>query len=288
MAMELLGNDGDETRILVHRESGWSVALVGRPRLVVADASALPRYDVIVALDDVNAEHGFRMDHAETQIAPPALAASFALAYGTNRASGAPRVHPFPARVPGGEGGAHAIYPLRESATDPRVEQIVVLVRGPWALHHTTRFRTDDLNHIQWAHLRTATLHEHRWEPRDADAPPKIWPASMIALPSAKLDLTEEGWSEAVAKAKECGHVEADVTDRIVGLFRDFAMSDPAPSAEIPEPMVNLLAGRVRMAIPAPLASVLVRNASEVKTFFDLRAWSWQCVWAVGNRRLYA
>lgn len=287
-AMELLGKDGDETRILVHRESGYSVALVGRPRIAAPPLAGLPRYDVLVALDDVKAEHGFRIDHGETQIAPPALAASFALAYGTNRAKSTPKVHRFPAKVPGGEGGAHAIYPLREPAEDPHVEQIAVLVRGPWALHHTTRFRTEDLNHVQWAHLRTATLHQHSWEPRANDAPPVVWPPSTMARPSVKLDLTDAAWAEAEAKAKACGHVDAAVIDRLVDLLRGAAMDDHPPSMELPPFVVNHLAGRIRMAVPGTLADVLVRNAGEVKTMFDLRAWAWQCLWAVGNRRLYA
>ncbi|NVB83758.1 MAG: hypothetical protein HOV81_35615 [Kofleriaceae bacterium] len=287
---ELLGSASDETRLLRDRTSGYSVPLPGHPRLEPAVGGS-PTYDVIVRLDDVKAEHGFRRDELPTTADPQALAKALVETYATTRAGTTPRIKPISGSMrPGGvAGGAHAIYRLAEPADDPTMEQLWLLVRptptGVQALYHTTRFRTDDLNHVQWAHLRTSIIDKHHWDPEQPrQAAPAIWPASHIAVPSAKLDLTDDAWVEASAKARDIGPLADEQTDALVDILREIAMTDDPPAFELPSMIIELHTRRIAMCGPTRAAEAMLRNLEQCKTALDLRGWAWQCIWAIGNR----
>jgi len=285
---ELLGAAGDETRVLVDRASGYSVPLPGHPSLA-ATPDGTPTYDAVVTLGDVAAEHGFRRDDLPAGTEPRALAQALATAYGTNRAASPPRVRPIADRLrPGTDAGAQATYPLRDMP-DPTIEQLWVLVReapaGLHALYHTTRFRTADLNILQWAHLRSLILDKHHWDPAALrTAVPAMYPSSALAVPSAKLDLTDAAWAEAQAKAADIGPLADEQTAALTDLLLEVAQTDDPPGMKLIPPQIQLYMRKFAMCGPSKAAEALLRNLETCQTAFDLRAWAWQCAWAIGNR----
>lgn len=296
---DLLGATGDETRMLVERTSGYSVPLPGYPSPVLVVAST-PKYDAMVVLGGATTDpgapasalrvaHGFRLDEVPAGPEPRALAQALVTAYAANRAASPARPRPIPDRLrPGTVAGGQATYPLRDAA-DPTIEQLWVLVRpspqGFWALHHTTRFRTADLNALQWAHLRSLVVDKHHWDP---DAPrttaPAMYPPSAFARPAAKLDLTDEAWHEATAKARDVGPLADEQTTALADLLVEIAQTDDPPSTPVIPPLLQLHMRKIAMCGPTRAAEALLRNLQACKTMFDLRAWCWQCAWAIGNR----
>lgn len=284
---KLLGAEGDETRLLVD-ETGYSVPLPGHPSLVAAPED-LPRYDVLVRLADVNVEHGFRRDDVPTGNDPRALAQALAIAYGTNRAASPPKPRPIPDRLrPGTVAGSQATYPLRD-VSEPTIEQLFILVRpapsGFVVIYHTTRFRTADLNILQWAHLRSLSIAGHHWDPaQPRTTAPSLYPPSAFALPTARLDLTDAAWAEAQAKAADVGALSTEQTTALADVLLEIAQTDDPPAQVLIPPQVQLYMRKVAMVGPSKAAEVLLRNLEACKTAFDLRAWAWQCAWAIGNR----
>jgi hypothetical protein len=282
---QLLGSDGDETRLLVD-DTGYSVPLPGHPSLG-AIPEGPPTYDVIVTLGDAGVEHGFRRDAIPTGNEPRALAQALSLAYATNRAASPAKPRPIADRLrPGTVAGAQVTYPLRD-APEPTIEQLWLLLRpapsGFAALYHTTRFRTADLNVLQWAHLRSLIVDQHRWgEPRTTV--PSLYPASAFALPAARLDLTDAAWAEAQAKAADVGALTSEQTTALADVLLEIAQTDDPPAQALIPPQVQLYMRKVAMVGPSKTAEVLLRNLEACKTAFDLRAWAWQCAWAIGNR----
>jgi hypothetical protein len=284
---ELSGTAEDETRILSDRVSGYSVALVGHPSLAPAP-EGLPRYDVIVKLADVKAEHGFRIDEVPSSMPSQALAVAFATAYANTRAEKAPQVLAVaPKYLPtGADGGATAQY-RRRDASASSIEQIWVATKpspsGVWALYHTTRCDLDEVNTIKWLHLRSTSMGQHRWSesevPRTA-----IWPASEMATPTAKLELTEPEWAEAAAKARDLPELSEAVRADLVPFFTSVARTDDPPALELIEKMLEIRWGQLSMKVEPAAAQVFLRNMRRCRTALDLRAWAWQCVWAIGNR----
>jgi hypothetical protein len=283
---KLLGAEGDETRLVVD-ETGFSVPLPGHPTLGAVFLDGPPNYDVIVKLGDAGVEHGFRRDDLPPGNDPRALAQALSLAYGTNRAASPPRPRPIPDRLrPGTGAGAQVTYPLRDEP-EPTIEQLWLLLRptpsGFAALYHTTRFRTADLNILQWAHLRSLVLGQHRWdEPRTTA--PSLYPPSAFALPTARLDLTDAAWAEAQAKAADVGALTTDQTTALADVLLELAQTDDPPAQTLIPPQLQLTMRKIAMVGPSKAAEVLLRNLEACKTAFDLRAWAWQCAWAIGNR----
>src|SRR5439155_10923999 len=115
----------------------------------------------------------------------------------------------------------------------PTMEQVWVMIRssptGLWALFHTSWFRNEDVNNLQWAHLRSSFVHQHAWTGKPRDTSPVIWPPSAITLPSAKLNLTEEAWKESAAKAADIGALTSQQVLALVALIREMAQSDFPP-----------------------------------------------------------
>jgi hypothetical protein len=189
----------------------------------------------------------------------------------------------------GAAAGAHATYEVAGPADDATMEQVWLLVRptsgGVQAVYHTTRFRTADINHIQWAHLRTLIIDQYHWDPSaPRQSAPDLWPESVIARASAKLHLTDAGWSEAVAKSKDIGPLTDEHTNVLVDIFREVAMTDEPPKTPVVGILTELIERRIAACAPSRAAEALLRNLVLCATVMDLRAWSWQCVWAIGNR----
>ncbi|MGE0403187.1 MAG: hypothetical protein AB7T06_41150 [Kofleriaceae bacterium] len=282
----LLGADTDETRILRDRASGYSVALVGHPSLAPVPEDT-PRYDVVVTLADVKAEHGFRIDVVPSSMSPQALAVAFATAYANTRAKDSPQVLAIAPkfRPTGTEGGAMAQYRLRGDDPDS-VEQVWIATKpssNGVSLYHTTRCNLDDVNPIKWFHLRSACMGQHQWsEPEIPRAP--IWPNSEMATPTAKLDLTEPEWAEAAAKAREMPELTASAHAELIPFFTSVARTDNPPATELHEKELEIRWGQLSRMVDPAIAHLFLRNLSHCKTALDLRAWAWQCVWAIGNR----
>ncbi len=286
---ELLGRDEDETRLLRERTTGYSLAIPGHPTLIpIVDEG--PRRDAVIQLRAIPARLGFRIDDLPTALDPKQLAAALATSYAAARADKAPFIKPLPSmmRPASSTCGAHAVYPLRD-AGEPTLEQLWIVIRpspsGMWALYHTTWFRTADVNSIQWGHLRASMVDQHEWDPaQPREVTPQIWPPSTIGKPSAKLDLTDEAWREARAKAAELGALAPPQVTAVGDVLREMAQTDQSPSTEAVEMRLDTMRVRVSMSVPPQAARVLLRNLGQCHTMLDLRAWIWQCAWAVGNR----
>lgn len=287
---QLLGADTDETRLLLDEATGYSVSLPGHPTLTnVPDG--LPRYDAVISLRDVAVEHGVRIDVVPSAVDPMELARALVTAYAKNRSALEvnPNVKPITQRLrPGTTGGAQAIYSLRDTQ-QPTMEQVWVLIRpcasGYWALYHTTRFRNDDVHIFRWAHIRASIIDQHHWDPDSArSVAGDIWPSSLIALPSVKLDLTELGWSEAGAKAHDMGPLSNEEALGLLAILRDVAQTDEPPRTPVLPPTIQILANRISMHGTTRAAAAMLRNLEQCKSVLDLRAWAWQCAWAIGNR----
>lgn len=281
---ELLGTDGDETRILCERTTGYSVPLVGRPSLAAARDTGEIKYDVVIRLADVDVEHGFRIDDVPSSMSPDALAAAFATAYAKSRARGTPSVNdiPEPHRPTGAIGGARSQYRLRGSDTE--IERVWVATKpsptGAYALYHTTRASLDQVNPMRWSHLLSTMNGQHRWVEDDSPRPP-IWPASEMALLSAKLDLTHVERDEAVAKARDLANHEE--SSEIVTYLSQLAQTDDPPAAPLDASRVEAVRAQLAARLEPWVAQILGRNLVRCRTALDLRAWAWQCVWALGN-----
>src|SRR5450432_98118 len=90
---ELLGTDDDETRMLVHRASGYAVAMPGHPRASAAHLDS-PASDIVITLTDKPVELAYRLDTMPASLEPEALAVSLALAYGSARIAATPGLQP--------------------------------------------------------------------------------------------------------------------------------------------------------------------------------------------------
>jgi hypothetical protein len=281
---ELLGADGDETRILRDRTSGYSVALAGHPSLVPVPDGPVS-YDVVVKLADIEVEHGFRIDDVASPMSPQALAAAFATAYASSRAKSTPTIEGIqPAHRPdGAAGGARAQYRLRDQETD--IERAWVATKpsptGVWALYHTTRANLDRVNPMWWAHMLSTMNGQHRWSGHDAPRP-AIWPASAFANPSAKIDLTAAARDEAVAKARDLAGMPPP--SGLVTWLSQLAQSDDPPAEGLAPERIDAIHEQLGAKVPDG-APILARGLDQCRTALDLRAWAWQCVWALGNAR---
>ncbi len=287
--LELLGGDADETRLLRDRTTGYSVAIPGHPTITSPPATG-PRYDVVVALRDLPAQLGFRIDDLPTSLDPRELARALATSYATTRAAKPPSLKPISEhmRPPTSTAGAQSVYPLAD-VTDPAMEQLWVVLHpsptGVWALYHTTWFRTADVNTFQWGHLRAAMIYQHAWDrehPRDVA--PSIWPPSTITKPTANLDLTDEAWRVAESKAHDVGPIGAAEVVEIGDILRTEVQSDQSPRAEVVEMRADTIRGKIRRSAPPRVADVLLADLDQCHTMHDLRGWAWQGAWAVGNR----
>jgi hypothetical protein len=288
---ELLGTSTDETRLLVHKGAGYSIPIPGHPVVATAPAGS-PAYGAIVRMADVPIEHGFRLDDLPTSTEPAGLAQALATAYANARAETPPPVRAVPPklRADGAAAAASALYVLRDAA-DRSMEHLVVTIKprnaaAVWALYHTARYTIREVNPIRWAHVRTAIADKQHWDPAaPRRTTPALWPAtSAFAECSAALKLTESAWAEASAKAAAIGPLADDETEALAKLILGMANNDDPPTLALHPYILELAMRQIAMQGPTRAAEAILRNLAEVKTTHDLRAWCWQCVWAIGNR----
>ncbi|MBL0216513.1 MAG: hypothetical protein IPQ07_21850 [Myxococcales bacterium] len=286
---ELRGTDAHETRLLVHPAFGYAIAVPGHARLV-APTAELPRYGAVLALADGPIEIGLRMDEVPTAIAPDAIAAALALAYARSRAldPDAIKGSALDGRVlaRGADAGTRATYVLR--GEDPQAMEFLALTTKAaapivHALHLTVRYRRTDLTPFAWASLRSALLNHQSWDPERLPST-TLWPASTMVAGSVSFELSAAATAEARAKAADIGTVTPEEVGRLADLLLGFAGTDDAPTMPMHAFVHELTSRQVAAAVPPRIAEVLVRNIADVASMHDLRAWSWQCFWAVGNR----
>lgn len=285
---ELLGTDGDETRLLVHRGCGYAVPIPGRAR-AVPTPDGVPKYDVLLTLADAPVEIGFRLDPLPTSADPKATTTALALTYATARARETPRIIAGYDRnlAPGASAAAFATYALPGEGEQRAMEYLLLTTKrteaAAWTVYLTMRFRTGEIATMLWANVRTAIVANQRWN--DAAPPSSVWPASAYAAASAALQLTERARQEARLKAAELGGMSEAHVDKLVDMLIMFTnRNDEAPATEMHPYIRDQLAGQVRMAAPPEITTVLLRDVEGVKTMHDFRAWSWECMWAIGNR----
>ena len=248
-----------------------------------------PTYDVEIKLVDVEAEHGFRIDEVSSSMDPQALSAAFATAYAKNRARVEPEVLSIaPKYLPTlAQGGATSQYRVKGEHPNS-VEQVWVAVKpsstGVLVLYHTTRCNLDDVNPIKWFHLRSTCMGQHRWDVPESPRSP-IWPTSEMATPTAKLELTESEWAEAVAKARELPELGDDLHAQLVPFFTSVARTDNPPASIVIEKELQIRWDQLSGMVEPVIADVFLRNLARCRTALDLRAWAWECIWAIGNRQ---
>jgi hypothetical protein len=284
---ELKGVVGDETRLLVH-EAGFAAAIPGHPA-ASAGRSIAPVSHIRITLADKPVEITYRMDNVTTQLLMEPFAVALTTAYAENRAK--ERAHVRVSRgaelINGAEAGARAIYTL--AGNDPSaMEWISVILqsvgaREVFALYQSVRFRREDLNAVQFANLRTAMVGAQEWGEQPATNL-TVWRESRFAKPSVALELTDDAWAEAQAKAGEIGAVDADDIATLTDLLIGFANNEHLPSSEVPKAVLDVIAQRVASNAPTHVSLVLLRNLFDVRTMHDLRGWCWQQLWALGNR----
>lgn len=286
MAFELLGSNADEIRLLRAPAIGYSIALAGRPRVVSVPTDGAA-YDVVLALGDVEIEHGFRIDAVPSHPDPSALAMAIVTAYRNQRAKKETRVRKLSAAMatPGVIAGAQSIYGLKHLES-PTMEHLWVAIHpaphGLYVLYHTTRFRNADVNTIVWGHVRSSFIDQHSWDPQRSEAP-VVWPPSEIARPSVRLELTDAAMQEAREKASELGAITADEQARLMSVFREFAQQDYPPRMPINELLRDTVRSGINSATSNRVASVCLRGLDSCKTRHDLHGWIWGCVWAIGE-----
>jgi hypothetical protein len=284
---ELLGEDGDSVRLLRAPEIGYSIALAGRPRIASKPTDGVA-YDVVVALDDLGIEHGFRIDDMRAHHDPPELAKAIVTAYRNRRGKSESRVRLLPSAIAtaGVVAGAQSMYGLKQ-AEQPTMEQLWVALHpspsGLWALYHTTRFHNDEVNTIMWGHARSSFIDQHSWDPKRLDLP-TIWPPSEFVLPSIRLELTESASRAAQAKAEALGELTRREHEQLMSVFREFAQQDYPPRLRVNDLLCDTVRSGIVAAGSPSITGVLLPGLYECKTRHDLHGWIWQCVWAIGRR----
>ncbi|HEY0255699.1 MAG TPA: hypothetical protein VGC41_29420, partial [Kofleriaceae bacterium] len=283
----------DDVRLWVNRAAGYAIALPGAP-WVVEGPDGVPRYDAVVQLSDLPLNIGIRIDTIPTQIEPTALVTSLALAYAKNRVDAAVKgQHVAEGNLPrGAVAGISCTYSLRQAdASGPgMMEHLYVAARPAGAnvevLYLTARFHVPGVNPFQWRQFRGAIFGQQRWDGSGLDGPPpRLFPDGVIAHPGVSLAFTDHGMAEASAKAELIARQPEEVVSTLMSTLLGHISEEAPPMMELPHVFSHLIPSRMRQALPEGLAEVLLRNFDEVTTFHDLRAWAWQCVWAVGNPR---
>lgn len=280
----LLGDDEQETRLLVHQQSNFAVSIPGHPR-ACEPTSALPAYDVVIKLTDVPLELGFRAERDPGEMAPGARVTTHALAYASQRTGGAPSVAPVKALLArGAEAAATTMY----TPVDGTMEHLVVTTARSedgtvWCMYQTARFSPGELSPVEWANLRTAIMSGQSWVTTDRPRT-SVWPRSEIVEPSARMRFTPRACQEAEAKARDMGPLTNDETHVLAQRLLAFPNSDDPPGFPIGRTTIEHAKLQIASCAPEQASKVLLRNLEQVKTAHDFRAWCWQCIWAIGNR----
>jgi hypothetical protein len=287
---ELRGENGDEIRLLVHTQLGYSIAVPGRPR-IVAPTSETPSYDVLLQMDDAPIELGFRMDEVPTDGEAadilPALVTSYAVSRARNPDTLQPDWLRGRPRANGADGAMRVTYELR--GEDPAAMEFLAIHvkharKGLHALHMTVRYRRGETSPFAWSNLRAALLFHHSWDPAK---PPSmnVWPERSVFVPrSVRFELSDGAMRQAEEKAAEVSGLLPGDSERLAGVLIDFTNGMYAPSAPRPDELEGEVARAIVGCLPSKAAEVLLRNFHEVESLHDFRGWLWQQFWAVANR----
>jgi hypothetical protein len=289
---ELQGHDGDETRLLVHAQLGYSVAIAGRP-VMSRPSAELPTYDVVIQLQDAPVELGFRMDEVPTQIRIPALVTASLITYAQMRATGPvgrlriDAVEP-PLLAPGAICTLHAVYGLKGNDA-AAMEFLAITAKRcgrdtPHLMHMSVRFRAGDFSPFSFSNLWPALLAHQSWQPGELPST-HVWPANpRFARPQVKLELTDAAFEVARKKAALIGEISPKDVNQLADYLLSEANRKIAPSAPWNRDLDLPVARAIASSLPTEFAEVLLRDLSEVQTAHDYRGWLWQNYWAVGNR----
>lgn len=60
--------------------------------------------------------------------------------------------------------------------------------------------------------------------------------------------------------------------------------SDDPPTLEVHPYILEQTCRQLAMRGPPRAIEAMLRNTKQIKTTHDLRAWCWQCIWAMRNR----
>jgi hypothetical protein len=287
---ELRGAHGDETRLLVHGETGYAIAIPGSPQ-AIAPSSESPTYGVLLRLADAPIEVGLRMDVLDTAIPVENLIAPMGLAYAQSRAAdvGDLRLEELWGRMrPSGMKAAVGVnYRLRGG--DERAMEYLSIVGNvvggrTYALHLTIRYRRGETTPFAWSNVRTAILSHQTWKADDLPST-QIWPSTTWFVPrSAKFELTEQAFAAARAKADEIDAISQGDVDTLADILLAAVNNDSEPEYPWHPMSSSHLAGKLSAAIPSSVVDILMRDIDKVQSMHDFRGWAWQCYWAVGNR----
>jgi len=285
---QLLGSDDDETRLLEHVELGYTISILGRPRLV--DGTGSP-YDVIIRMADAPIELGVRMDEVpiETNVVEhlPERMDLHIQSRARNASEAQPawtRGRPLP------DGAALAMrctYALAGDDPDAMEFLAIVMKQGRYehhALQLTARYRKGETLPFGWANVRSALLYHQSWDPART-ASMRVWPECSVFAPrSVRFELSEDAAAEARIKAGEVGKVAEDDAVKVGRLLIDWANRNWPPSDRFPGEWKQKLVEELVRITPSRVAEVLLRNLDQVEHQHDLRGWLWQSFVALGNR----
>lgn len=267
MTFELCGNDTDEARQIVHRDSGFSCWIPGHPE------SSSTRSDPIeLGLVDADVTVEYRLDALSRNSDARALAMALIEAYMTNAAKEPARFGPAPI-PPGADSAASATYQL-EGDNDRAMEFTTIILRSDGvatqALYQVIRFQLGELNVVQWANVRTAVAHAQDWT-GNAPPGPTLWPNSSFVAPGIKLELLPAAVEEERAKAALLRGIRNDDVASLTDILIEFAVSNDPPSYELQQVVLDMGARQIAMRCESRFAEVLLRNFNDIRNTHDLR-----------------
>ena len=223
----LRGTDGD-TALIYDSRSGYTQLVPGAPGMADPPRSSDPACDMRVRLTELPVDIRWRVDGVGTSAQPQALASALATSYAGNRTD-ADQVHTQPAHPAqlarwGADGAASTLYPLRQLSEDGAdMEELLVIVRGPYAVHQTRLFTRITTDPQLWARMVSACAGGIHWLPRPPTSVPPLWPGSTFVAPGLRMTLLPARMAQ-VAKARAdaptaTARCEA-ITQRLQALMR--------------------------------------------------------------------
>ena len=180
-------------------ETGFTQRIPGRTRLLNVQADeGEPRFDALVAVEELPIWLRYRVDERLGDNDPTAYATAFVTSYAAARTDA--ELQPgvaMGARLDswGVDGSASAIYPLRwKDRAGCDTEELHALVRGDRLVVVTKRFSSEALMPVRWALFNAAATSAIRWAD-DADElfGRPLWPPSQLLAPGCVPVLTQRG-----------------------------------------------------------------------------------------------
>jgi len=175
---ELTGDPNDDTRLLVHSELGYAIAIPGGPRQIAPIGGTHTRC-AILELDAavtvvVREECTYAMTPFEAHLHRELESAAKLRA---QQGSALELVHAGRLQPPGANLSMYVSYRARGDADDA-MELLSLTLKGEHpryqAVYVNVRYRTSELDPLAWENLRTALLGHQTWEPGELPALP-VW-----------------------------------------------------------------------------------------------------------------